>query len=271
MGGLICVVPNQAAVATTTCVFNQASLATTNAGLLSPCDEFTQAVQKTPNGKTQFPNSFAVLQAAMNDVFVNVFADSTLKPFFEGKFGSMVDFTQTANTPTIATDYAQFLGTDLGCSDSSIPKYTTANPPPDMKSVHAGMNIQEAQFNAFNTLISNEFSAFQGMTGVGMSAGNLGKVTAFLSATSADICATCDGFQAQSLCEKWTQASPTFSAQANGQTSLVTAIATQTFNSFTSDPVLIEFFNGVVPCQSRDFINNAINRVRVLSVCVVVR
>jgi len=201
-----------------------------------------------------------VLQAAMNDMFPKVFADATLKPFFQGMFGSRTDFTSAANTASIADSYAQFLGTDLGCSDNSVPKYTATNPPPDMKAVHAGMNIQKAQFDAFNNLILAEFTSFTTL-GVGMSSANIAKTSAFLNAAGADICASCQGFQGQSLCEKWTQASPTFSAdQINGQTKLVTAIVTATFTSFTADHTLIAFFNGTLPCNSRDFINNGINQ-----------
>jgi len=90
-----------------------------------------------------------------------------------------------------------------------------------------------------------------------MSASNIAKVSAFLNATSSDICATCGGFQSQSLCEKWSLASTSFN---NDQTKLLTAIVTATFTGFTANAQLVPYFNSSLPCNSRDFVNNAINR-----------
>jgi len=184
------------------------------------------------------------MQQVMSDVFAKIKTNSVLSAAYAG-----ID----SDTPDV---YAQFIGSNIGCSDNSVPKFNLTNPAPDLKALHADVGVTQAQFDAFTGLVGAELASFSTL-GVGMSAANIAKVQAFLSATSADVCEACSGFQSQSLCEKWANGAAMFKGD---QTKMMKAIVTGTFTAFTSDTGLIAYFNGTTPCGSRDFIGNRINQ-----------
>jgi len=118
------------------------------------------------------------------------------------------------------------------------------------------------QFNTFNEVLLGNLANFSAngntvhMTG-NLTSGNVHAVSLFLNATAPDICGQCGVYTPLTLCEKWASQSKTFNGD---QLAMMTAVVTGVFGDETADPVGVTFFNGKVPCQSRDFVDNALIR-----------
>merc|ERR1712193_414469 len=111
-----------------------------------------------------------------------------------------------------------------------------------MAAVHAAMPISGFEYDAFVTIIA------------GLNDENAQKVRAFLDFTAPDICAGCPDYKAPTLCEKWSEALEV------EQITLVSNVVNGVAGKLFEDPLTKPFFNGEVPCDSRDFIGNLLNR-----------
>jgi hypothetical protein len=158
------------------------------------------------------------------------------------------------NQGSLVTGLVKFFGSKLGCSDNSITPYAKPTDEPNMKTVHQFMQIKKAEFDAFNQKLVDFLTNFGGLN-VGLSPRSATNVRVFLNSSSTDICAECGNFQPPSICEKWTIA-----AKAKSQVELIQGVVLAVFNNLTAvgSPAR-DFFNGKVPCQSRNFVDSKLD------------
>jgi len=90
---------------------------------------------------------------------------------------------------------------------------------------------------------------------VGLSPATANTVRIFLNTTAADICSTCDQFQPPSICEKWATA-----AKVSQENLLKGAVGAVFTALVAPNATTRAFFDGSVPCNSRDFIVNFANQ-----------
>jgi len=103
-------------------------------------------------------------------------------------------------------------------------------------------------------VLLGQLSNFNG-TGANMTYINLNKTSLFLNATSPDICAGCADYHTPTLCEKWATESTKFNGD---QLAMMTAVVTGVFTALVGNSSTKVFFDGTVPCGSRDFVDNTI-------------
>jgi hypothetical protein len=179
---------------------------------------------------------------------------SPLKKYFDGTqpSGSRDFVNDKTNQGALVVGLVQFFGRALGCSDNSIPVRTGAEP--NLKLLHAPMNIDQTDFDLFNTVLLSKLTNFNN-EGVGMNAKFVPPVSAFLNTSVTDVCSKCGQFQAASICEKWA-----VGAKAS-QVDLVNGAVLAVFGDLTATGADARpFFDGTVPCQSRNFVDNKLNR-----------
>jgi hypothetical protein len=176
-----------------------------------------------------------------------------LKKFFDGSIMGQRDFIMnTANQGNLVIGLTNFFGRALGCSDNSIPARVGAEP--NLKVIHAGMGIAQDDFDLFNKALLGVLGNFKGL-GVGVNPKFVGPVSAFLNTSVTDICSKCGQFQAASICEKWA------SAAGVSQLALIQGAVLAVFGDLTAMTSKTRpFFDGTVPCQSRNFIDNKLNQ-----------
>jgi hypothetical protein len=230
----------------------------------TPCDELVAAVKTkvagTANAAT-FKDANTILSKVVVDLFLfgigSQQAPGALRKYFDGTFpvGSRDFIGNMVNQGNLVTGLVKFFGTKLGCSDNSITPYAKPTDEPNMKTVHQFMDIKQAEFDAFNTKLVDFLTNFAGLN-AGLSANSAKTVRVFLNTTSTDICAECGNFQPPSICEKWTIA-----AKAKSQVDLIQGAVLAVFNNLTAagSPAR-DFFNGKVPCQSRNFIDGRLDQ-----------
>jgi len=145
-----------------------------------------------------------------------------------------------------------FFGKALGCSDNTIPPRVGAEP--NLKLIHQSMGIEQADFDLFNSALIGVLTNFKGLN-VGIGDKFKGPVYAFLNTSITDVCQKCGQFQAASICEKWAAG-----AKAS-QLELVQGAVLAVFGDLTATGSKTRpFFDGTVPCQSRNFIDNKLNQ-----------
>jgi len=246
---------------TTTC-----TISATPPPATTPCDSLVDNVKAAAATNAALANFQSTNGTAANVLLtfiVDLFTAATkpgnsLKKYFDGTdpTGS-TDFTAAANgaqLTSLAEGLTQFFGFALGCSDNSIPAYTSNSSVPNLKAIHQFMNISSDDFNAFNAAVIALLDNFHS-SGVGMSTSFNTFVLTFLNTTSTDICAGCNNFQAISICEKWATAANT------SQLQLIQGAVLSVFGNLTaSNSPALPFFNGVTPCLSRNFITNLLNQ-----------
>lgn len=249
MGGRICVV-NDASTAPP-CLANVEPPVED----LSPCDQMAASVLAA-SGNT-LNNQKEMLEKVVLDLFTfgAVTPPAPLKKYFDGtQPPGSTDFVGNQQAAgQLVAGLVKWFGTNLGCSDNSIDVYGPGEEQPNMKTVHQFMDITEPEFNAFNDKLV-ELLKNVGGTGAGLNMDNADKVRAFLDLTAPDICAGCDGFKKPTLCEKWAVALDI------SQVELVTTVVNGVAGKLFTDPLTKPFFNGQVPCNSRDFVGNLLNR-----------
>lgn len=226
----------------------------------SPCDQMVASVKTA--GKAGLSNANETLTAVVIDVFTKGAAaeGAPLKQYFDGTkpAGSRNFVGDSALAGELVFGLVKFFGTALGCTDNSISVYKPDEPQPDMKEIHVGMGINQTEFELFNTVLLGALSDVDG-TGKGLPEELKGPIGVFLAATAPDVCSECGEFEAPSLCEKWHNAA--FKADSNAfpdQQTMVAAVVTGVFTKLVAGPPGKEYFDGTVPCNSRDFVNGAI-------------
>lgn len=253
------------------CIVNagQSSAACLLSGIPAPpassaCDELVDNVKKAFAGTADaanFNNANKTLTSVVLAVFTAGAGSVTapLRKYFDGtKPAGSRNFFAADSAVTqgkLVFDLVKYFGARLGCSDNSIQPYASPADEPNMKTVHQFMNIDVVDFDTFNTVLVDEIQNFGALTNT-VSQKTATTIRVFLNTTSTDICANCGNFQKVSICEKWTIA-----AKAKTQVELVQGAVLAVFGNLTAatSPAK-DFFNGKVPCESRDFVVNKLNQ-----------
>lgn len=255
MGGRLCIV--QPGQTNTPCTIAGAVAPPPS----SPCDELVAAVKTKVQGTSDmatYDNANKILAKVVVDLFLfgAGSASAPLRKYFDGTFpaGSRDFINNQMNQAGLVTALVKFFGTKLGCSDNSITPYALPTDEPNMKTVHQFMQIKQAEFDAFNAKLVEFLTNFANLN-VGLSAKTANTVRVFLNTTSTDICAECGNFQPPSICEKWAVA-----AKAKSQVDLIQGAVLAVFTNLTAvgSPAR-DFFNGKVPCQSRNFVDSKLD------------
>jgi hypothetical protein len=226
----------------------------------SPCDELVAAVKTrvagTSNAAT-YSDAAKILSKVVVDLFVYGagMPSAPLRKYFDGSFpiGSLNYVDNLVIQGRLVTGLVKFFGSKLGCSDNTIAPYAKPTDEPNMKIVHQFMQIKKTELDLFNAKLVDLLTNF-GNLNVGLSPRSVTNVRAFLNSSSTDICSDreCGNFQPPSICEKWTIA-----ANAKSQVDLIQGVVLAVFANLTAvgSPAR-DFFNGKVPCQSRNFVDS---------------
>jgi truncated hemoglobin YjbI len=197
----------------------------------------------------------ALVSNVVGDVFVNLTKpNADLLEFFDGTTppGS-TDFTDPANsaaTNKLAANLVAFFGIALGCPDPAFPKY---NGNPDMKVVHQNIPIGQAEFDSFNNLV------IAVMAQKGVSKEDQAAALGVLNTLQPDICNDANSCK-NSFCDRYSRALNV------SNVALMTTVVTNTFKKAIDPKSGIKgFFDGTVPPNSVDFINNAQQQTRLVN------
>jgi hypothetical protein len=256
MGGRLCIVSaGQGAAA--------CPLSGIVAAPATPCDELVANVKKAFNNTANaanFDNANKTLASVVVSLFVAGAGSATapLRQYFNGTkpAGSRNFFGNDSATTQgkLVFDLVKYFGARLGCSDNSIQPYASPADEPNMKTVHQFMDISAAEFDIFNTVLVDEIQNFGTLTNT-VSPATANTIRVFLNTTSTDICAGCGNFQKVSICEKWAVRAKVT------QFELLQGAVLAVFGNLTaSTSPALDYFNGKVPCESRDFVVDKLNQ-----------
>jgi len=217
----------------------------------SICDKYTVALK--------LPSTNELVTKVVSTAFEILKTNSTTAPYFNGQIpkGS-TDFNLGGPATTkLATNLITFFGKALGCNDQSIPPYA-GQPLPQ---VHQDLNITVPVFNAFNEIVVKVLLDF----GVTSADGNAvlsllnslqgqivpGSVVTPPPRSDNPVNVPVSVPVGQSICDKYAM-----QLKLTGN-ALITFIVNKSVMLIVTNATTKDYFNGVIPERSTNFLSNA--------------